>query len=430
MPLTAQHPELGLLDASAEELRHGESAWRRIYKVRPRAPLNCRGCGHGMHAKISPNGLRFFSHDAAPSDCPTAGESIAHRLLKLELASAARAAGWEAELEVAGNGWRADVLATGPRGRRVAWEAQLAQIAPDEIGARHSTMTADGLEVCWVADRPRAWIGDVPAIAVAPVHPDTGEAGMHVVAGLARFQPLWCEDRQGCEQHSEFERYAHRIGPCGGHGRWERPPPLPLATFVAALCGDSLRCLLLTEHHQEARERRHGAPVRAWTAARYAAAEREQTDASERREAFERRLDEERAQRERHIVALMERQQALRQPAARRVGELTRTQAWADDDAQGPQWAMGIPVRAGAQGVAGVICPVASRIEGSARARLAPLLIVVASEAEAARIRKVADPAQRIEVLVVDERRPPPIAPPRQNAAWTPHTIGRRMLGL
>ena len=55
-----------------------------------------------MHAKVSPNGLRFFSHDAAQSDCPTAGESLAHRLLKLELVSAARAAGWEAELEVAG----------------------------------------------------------------------------------------------------------------------------------------------------------------------------------------------------------------------------------------------------------------------------------------------------------------------------------------
>jgi hypothetical protein len=57
---------------------------------------------------------------------------------------------------------------------------------------------------------------------------------------------------------------------------------------------------------------------------------------------------------------------------------------------------MGIPVQAGSQGVAGVICPVASRIEGSVRARLAPLLILVASQAEAERIATVAERGQRI----------------------------------
>lgn len=93
----------------------------------------------------------------------------------------------------------------------------------------------------------------------------------------------------------------------------------------------------------------------------------------------------------------MERQQALRKPAAARVGELTGTQAWANDAAQGPEWAMGIPVQAGAQGVAGVICPVASRIEGTVRAGLAPLLLLVASQAEADRIAKIAEPGQRIE---------------------------------
>lgn len=429
MPLTAQHPELGLLDASTDALREGADVWPQVYKTRPRAPLTCRGCGQGLHAKISPGGLRFFAHDAAQSDCPTAGESLAHRLLKLELVSAARAAGWEAELEVAGKGWRADVLATSPTRRRVAWEAQLAAITPEEIQERHTTMTSTGIEVCWVADRPRTWIGEVPSVAVATSHPDTGEGGLFVVAGTARFLPAWCENRGRCLDSPDFDRYASRVGPCAGHGRWESPPPLPLATFVAAVCGDSLRCLPLTEHHQDAWERR-GAPARAWTAARYAVAEREQIEASERREAFERGLDDERAKHERHIVALMERQQALRRPAARRVGELTGTQAWANDDAQGPEWAMGTPVQAGSQGVAGVICPVASRIEGSVRTRLAPLLIVVATETEAARVRKMADPAQRIEVLTPDTERPPPIAPPRQYATWTPRTISRRMLGL
>lgn len=62
---------------------------------------------------------------------------MAHRLLKLQLASAIRDAGWYAELEVAGEGWRADVLATSPDGtRRMAWEAQLAQITVDELRER------------------------------------------------------------------------------------------------------------------------------------------------------------------------------------------------------------------------------------------------------------------------------------------------------
>lgn len=429
MPLTAQHPELGLLDASTQDVRHGGGAWPQIYKVRPRAPLTCRGCGHGLHAKVSPNGLRFFSHDAAQSDCPTAGEGLAHRLLKLELVSAARAAGWEAELEVAGNGWRADVLATSPEGRRVAWEAQLVQITSEEIVDRHNTMTADGLEVCWVADRHRAWIGGVPAVAVAPAHPETGEAGLHVVAGHARFEASWCENRRSCDEVPGFGRYAQQAGPCSGHGRWEAPAPLPLATFVAAVCADSLRCLTITEHHRDAYQRQ-GTPAAAWTARRYAAAEREQIAAGEVREAFEQRLDAERASHERHIVALMERQQAIRKPAAARVGELTGTQAWANDDDQGPEWAMGIPVRAGSQGVAGVICPVASRIEGSVRTRLAPLLILVASKAEAERIAKVAERGQRIEVLTPSTPTGPPIRPARQDAAWTPRSISRRMLGI
>lgn len=428
MPLTAQHPDLGLLDASTHELRRGEGPWPRVYKVRPRAPLTCRGCGHGLHAKISPNGLRFFSHDAAQSDCPTAGESLAHRLLKLELVSAARAAGWEAELEVAGNGWRADVLATSPTGRRMAWEAQLAQITTAEIVDRHDTMTSDGLEVCWVADRHRAWIGVVPAIAVAPTHPETGEPGLHVVTGHARFEPRWCENRRSCDDVPSFRRYVERAGPCAGHGTWETPQPLPLERFVAAVCADSLRCLPLTEHHRDAWQRQ-GAPAAAWTARRYGVAEREQVAAREVREAFEQRLDAERDGHERHILALMERQQAIRKPAAARVGELTGTQAWANDEAQGPEWAMGIPVLAGSQGVAGVICPVASRIEGSVRARLAPLLILVASQAEADRIARVAERGQVIEVLAADTPPPPPIRAPRPDAGWTPRLIGRRMLG-
>jgi competence protein CoiA len=69
-----------------------------------------------MHAKKAPTGLRFFAHTPGAPACALAQETIAHHLLKLELANAARDAGAHAELEVRGpdGAWRADVLASDP----------------------------------------------------------------------------------------------------------------------------------------------------------------------------------------------------------------------------------------------------------------------------------------------------------------------------
>lgn len=69
-----------------------------------------------MYAKTSRAGLRFFAHAPGTPTCALALESVAHHLLKLELANAARDAGAHAELEVRrpDGRWRADVLATDP----------------------------------------------------------------------------------------------------------------------------------------------------------------------------------------------------------------------------------------------------------------------------------------------------------------------------
>lgn len=101
MPLTAIHNDSGcLLDTSLPDL--GSPVWwSDIHRARPPVSLICRACGAPMSAKVSQHGMRFFAHRAAVSDCPTLGESMAHRLLKLELVNAAREAGWIAELEVA-----------------------------------------------------------------------------------------------------------------------------------------------------------------------------------------------------------------------------------------------------------------------------------------------------------------------------------------
>ena len=105
-----------------------DAEWMSIYRVRPRPGLICRECGGTVHAKCSSQGLRFFAHDRATSGC-TAGESVQHMVSKIALAEAARALGWEAELESAGPDWRADVLMTTDLGRRVALEVQLSAMS-------------------------------------------------------------------------------------------------------------------------------------------------------------------------------------------------------------------------------------------------------------------------------------------------------------
>ncbi|WP_128819334.1 competence protein CoiA family protein [Streptomyces sp. S063] len=113
---------------------------------------------------------------------------MAHHLLKLELARAARTAGWMAELEVSGpdGRWRADVLASTATRRRVSLEAQLASITAAENRARTERMGADGVRAYWFSDRSRIpWLGAVPSmrlvregqdlVAVEPIARFTGD---------------------------------------------------------------------------------------------------------------------------------------------------------------------------------------------------------------------------------------------------------------
>ncbi|MER7338600.1 competence protein CoiA family protein [Streptomyces sp. NPDC000075] len=193
MAFTAIHPEVGRLDVSQPDLGGG-LVWSDIYRVRPRPGLTCPECGWGVHAKHTPRPrrVRMFAHDAGrPPECTMAEESWEHHMLKLELASAARAAGWHAELEVPAHDgtWRADVLATSPDGaRRVAWEAQLSPITVEDIQARTARYSAYGVDVCWVSPHPRApvWMGEVPSIRVRPPL-DDGPGPWVVDDGLAGF---------------------------------------------------------------------------------------------------------------------------------------------------------------------------------------------------------------------------------------------------
>ncbi|MFD7409778.1 hypothetical protein ACFV7R_45990 [Streptomyces sp. NPDC059866] len=110
-----------------------------------------------MHAKTSRTGLP----PRPPPTCALALESVAHHLLKLELANAARDAGTHAELETRGpdGTWRADVLASGPAG---VWKTALevssltfhGPVDVDSKGKNIQVITFTGITVSVSGERP------------------------------------------------------------------------------------------------------------------------------------------------------------------------------------------------------------------------------------------------------------------------------------
>ncbi|MGC3002983.1 competence protein CoiA [Streptomyces sp. G35A] len=188
MAFRAVHAEWGTVFAHLPDIGCGRS-WEAVWKTRPPAPLTCDECRHPMYAKTSRSGLRFFAHAPGAPSCALGLESVAHHLLKLELANAARDAGAHAELEVPGpeGAWRADVLATDPAGNwKTALEAQLAPITGADITARTAKMSADGVTSIWFSDRPRPpWLGTVPS---ARLERPEGARHLAVAEGLVKFE--------------------------------------------------------------------------------------------------------------------------------------------------------------------------------------------------------------------------------------------------
>lgn len=415
MPLTADHATAGVLDATLPDLGTG-TAWDTIHRARPRAPLTCRGCGSGLHAKTSRNGLRFFAHDAKREDCPLHGETIEHRLLKAALAAAARDAGWHAQLEVAGTGtgtWRADVLASSPDGtRRVALEAQVSTITRDKIAERTANLATAGVDVCWITPRITDWVGTVPYLLV-----DADEHGvLQAPLGLWRYTESHCPDRHDCE----WVPYSRRPRPvtCPGHPYWAQAP----ATLT-----DAIGWILTRRVVPHQLPRTHSATIAgkrvelhvdwtgpdtghtAWTAPAYIAKEAPARAAAARERD---RADAEalaQAEHRARAAELATRQQALVPRVIHdliRAGE--RPRIVTRELTCSPQHAMGVPIVAAAdrRQLLAVICPVASRIDPATSARLAGTTIVVATEAERARIAKRCHPDQRIDTVRVDHAAP------------------------
>ncbi|MFI1189349.1 competence protein CoiA [Streptomyces californicus] len=233
MAFRAVHAEWGTVFAHLPDLGCDRS-WEAVWKTRPPAPLTCDECRHPMYAKTSRSGLRFFAHAPGAPTCALGLESVAHHLLKLELATAARDAGAHAELEVPGphGAWRADVLATDPAGNwKAALEAQLAPITAAGITVRTDKMRADNVASIWFSDRPRPpWLGTVPSVRLE--RPESAEH-LVVAEGLMKF-----EDRNWKTVPTSLTRFltwafTHQIVP--HTPRAPSPhPQRPLATLWTA----------------------------------------------------------------------------------------------------------------------------------------------------------------------------------------------------
>ncbi|MEU9778342.1 competence protein CoiA family protein [Streptomyces sp. NPDC047968] len=185
MQLTANHTEWGRLDVTLDDLGCGRS-WQEIHRVRG-VELTCPECSGQVHARLSKLETRHFYHRSKPPSCSLANESLEHHLLKLELVTCARAAGFRAELEVAAptGEWRADVMVFRSDGTwLMALEAQLSPITVEDIAARTSLYVRDGVRVCWFGFRPRPWVGSVPTLLVQA--PEERGQAWGVTAGLAR----------------------------------------------------------------------------------------------------------------------------------------------------------------------------------------------------------------------------------------------------
>ncbi|MDT0467966.1 MULTISPECIES: competence protein CoiA family protein [Streptomyces] len=182
MQLTADHAKWRRLDATLDDLGCGRS-WGEIHRVRG-VELSCPECGGQIHARLSKLDSRHFYHRTKPPSYSLANESLEHHLLKLELVTCTRAAGFQAELEVAAHTgeWRADVMVFRPDGiRLMALEAQLSPITVEDIASRTSLYERDGVKVCWFGFRPRPWVGAVPALLVQA--PEEGGHEWSVTAG-------------------------------------------------------------------------------------------------------------------------------------------------------------------------------------------------------------------------------------------------------
>lgn len=113
-----------------------------------RLRMSC--CGVPAYASHSPLDLRYFAHKPGYERCPSSGVSDEHECLKAAAASAVHSLpGWKADVEVSGEGWRADVLAV-RKSIKIAIEIQLSAQAKRATDNRNDRFEASEVTALWL----------------------------------------------------------------------------------------------------------------------------------------------------------------------------------------------------------------------------------------------------------------------------------------
>jgi hypothetical protein len=170
-----------------------DDEWRELrdQSRRHHAAIVLPCCQSAAHTRVSKKGVRHFVHTRRDG-CATAPETAIHLLAKHELVLGCRDAGYFATTEVAGDGWRADVLAQ--RGNvRVAFELQWSPQTIEETLLRQSRYEHDKIRCCWLFRRLPEQLKwqpkkEVPAFRVLPAIGDRLEVELnHESRSLRKF---------------------------------------------------------------------------------------------------------------------------------------------------------------------------------------------------------------------------------------------------
>lgn len=134
-----------------------EALRQRVQAEKLAVMLPC--CDRPGYLRRSRLGTRHFAHKrAADGDAPRCdmeGETMEHLKAKADIVTAARRAGYRAAPELAGDGWRADVMAERPDGSgRIAFEVQWSFLRLEDCIFRQERYANDSVRGCWFFRNP------------------------------------------------------------------------------------------------------------------------------------------------------------------------------------------------------------------------------------------------------------------------------------
>jgi len=109
-------------------------------------------CGSEGYLRRSGLGTQHFAHKKG-AHCDAPGETIYHLKAKADIVLACTRAGYPALTEVAGEDWRADVLAV-KGATRIAFEVQWSFLRLDAAVYRQERYARDGVRGCWFFRNP------------------------------------------------------------------------------------------------------------------------------------------------------------------------------------------------------------------------------------------------------------------------------------